>query len=228
MKKIIEKTAVILSIAAVSLSTLISCASLPDFSEKQIKKFQDAKGSPNDSVVFYGFLPMNNIVKFKQIDKKYSNDEQDGIKLSFNDASGFWLSTPVEPGSTYMISYIQGSVQGGTTSSTVTTAFGSATTITFHDYVWDQSFSEEQQYFVIKIPQKPGFYCFGQYTGREIMVAAQAGKPTKIFDQENIKEKWGKNANQIMVNGLKQIIKAYKGTEWENAALKELNKYSAK
>ena len=127
-----------------------------------------------------------------------------------------------------MISYIQGSVQGGITSSTATTAFGSTTTTTFYDYVWDQPFSEEQQYFVIKIPKKPGFYCFGQYTGREIMVAAQAGKPTKICDQGNIKEKWGKNANQIMVNGLKQIIKAYKGTEWENAVLKELNKYSAK
>ncbi|QTQ13692.1 hypothetical protein HRQ91_04025 [Treponema parvum] len=101
-----------------------------------------------------------------------------------------------------MISYIQGSVQGGITSSTATTAFGSTTTTTFYDYVLDQPFSEEQQYFVIKIPKKPGFYCFGQYTGREIIVAAQSGKPTKIFDQENIKEKWGKMQTKLWLTVL--------------------------
>ena len=57
------------------------------------------------------------------------------------------------------------------------------------------------------------------------MVNAQAGNPTKIFDQNNIKEKWGKNGNQVIVNGLTQVIKAYKGTEWEKLALKEIEKY---
>ena len=42
------------------------------------------------------------------------------------------------------------------------------------------------QYFVIKIPEEPGLYCFGMYTGREIMYNAQNGKTTQIFDQNNL------------------------------------------
>ena len=64
-----------------------SVSLLPDFSEKQIAKFQSVQRTPKDSVVFYGFLPMNDIVKVKQIDKKYPTDEQDGIKLSLTDNS---------------------------------------------------------------------------------------------------------------------------------------------
>lgn len=225
MKRSLGKIVLVLS-ATFLLSTLTGCVSLlPDFSEKQIAKFQSAQGTPKDSVVFYGFLPMNDIVKFKQIDKKYSADEQDGIKLSLTDNSGFWLSTPVEPGSTYMISYMKGSVPGGMTTGPESFGGQMRQVTRFNTNVWDQEFSEEMQYFVIKIPEKPGLYCFGQYMGSEIMVNAQAGNPTKIFDQSNIKEKWGKNGNQVIVNGLSQLIKAYKGTEWETLALKEIEKY---
>lgn len=221
MKRNLAKIVLALTVTTL-LSTLTSCMSiLPNFSEKQIAKFQNVQETPKDSVVFYGFLPMNDVVKFKQIDKKYPADEQDGIKLSLTDSSGFWLSTPVEPGSTYMISYMKGSVQGGTT----TESFGGKQALKFNTYVWDQEFSEDMQYFVIKIPKKPGLYCFGQYRGNEIMANAQAGNPTEIFDQNNIKEKWGKNGNQIIVNGLTQLIKAYKGTEWETIALEEIEKY---
>lgn len=221
MKRNLGRTVLVLAVT-ILLSTLTSCIStLPDFSENQIAKFQSVQGTPKDSVVFYGFLPMNDVVKFKQIDKKYPSDEQDGIKLSLTDSSGFWLSTPVEPGSTYMISYMKGSVQGGT----ATESFGGKQALKFNTYVWDQEFSEDMQYFVIKIPKKPGLYCFGQYRGNEIMANAQAGNPTEIFDQNNIKEKWGKNGNQIIVNGLTQLIKAYKGTEWETIALEEIEKY---
>lgn len=219
MKNNSEKVIFVL-IAWILVSIVTGCASLPDFSEEQIEKFQNAKGSPKDSVVFYGFLPMNYVVKFKQIDKKYPSDEQDGIELALTDSSGFWLSTPVKPGSTYMISYMRGSVIGSTTQ------VGSR--VTFNDYVWDQEFTEDMQYFVIHIPKEPGLYCFGMYTGREIMNNAQNGNPTQIFDQNNITEKWGPEGNQITVNGLNQTIKAYKGTEWETAALKELEKYSEK
>ena len=82
MKKIIEKIAVLLSISAILISTLVGCVTLPNFSEQQIAKFQNARGTPNDSVVFYGFLPMNDVIKFKQIDKRYRSDEQDGIKIT--------------------------------------------------------------------------------------------------------------------------------------------------
>ena len=209
MKRSLGKIVSVLSVTFL-LSTLTGCVSLlPDFSEKQIAKFQSAQGTPKDSVVFYGFLPMNDIVKFKQIDKKYPADEQDGIKLSLSDSSGFWLSTPVKPGTTYMSSYMKGSVQCGMS--------------TGHEYSFGIYLIH--MFFVIKIPKEPGLYCFGQYTGREIMVNAQAGNPTKIFDQSNIKEKWGKNGNQVIVNGLSQLITAYKGTEWETLALKEIEKY---
>lgn len=69
MKRRLGKIVSVLS-ATFLLSTLTGCVSLlPDFSEKQIAKFQSAQGTPKDSVVFYGFLPMNDIVKFKQIEK---------------------------------------------------------------------------------------------------------------------------------------------------------------
>ena len=226
MKKIIQKIAVTL-VSGLFISTLTGCVTLPDFSEKQIEKFQAASGSPTDSVIFYGFLPMNESVKFKQIDKKFPSDEQDGIDLATTDTSGFWLSTPVKPGSTYMLSYLKGSVQGGMSSQPGYEGGRYGIITKYETIVWDQEFSEDMQYFVIKIPEEPGFYCFGQYTGEEIMRNAKAGNPTKVFDQNNITEKWGKNANQIMVNGLGQLIKAYKGTEWEAAAAKELEKYSA-
>lgn len=225
MKRNLAKIVLALTVTTL-LSTLTSCISiLPDFSEKQIAKFQNVQGTPKDSVVFYGFLPMNDVVKFKQIDKKYSSNEQDGIKLSLTDSSGFWLSTPVEPGSTYMISYMKGSVPGGSPTEVKSFAGQQRQVTTFITYVWDQEFSEDMQYFVIKIPKEPGLYCFGQYTGSEIMENAQAGNPTQIFDQNNIKEKWGKNGNQVIVNGLTQLIKAYKGTEWETLALEEIEKY---
>lgn len=230
MKKVIGKIIAFFFLTMIFGFAFTSCATLPDFSDEQIEKFQKAEGTPEDSVVFYGFLPMNDVVKFKQIDERYPSDEQDGIKLSLMDSTGFWVSTPVKPGSTYMISYIKGSVQGGTTTNTSVSYIGTTptynTTTTFNDYVWDYELSEE--YFVIKIPEKPGLYCFGQYTGREIMFAAQAGNPTEIFDQNNIHEKWGKNGNKVVINGLTQVSKAYKGTEWEAAALKEMEKFSEK
>lgn len=226
MKRNLGRTILVLAVT-ILLSTLTSCIStLPDFSENQIAKFQSVQGTPKDSVVFYGFLPMNDVVKFKQIDKKYPSDEQDGIKLSLKDSSGFWLSTPVEPDSTYMISYMKGSVQGGTTTEIKPHGGQQQALVTkFNTHVWDQEFSEDMQYFVIKIPKEPGLYCFGLYSGREIMTNAQAGNQTQIFDQNNIKERWGKNGNQIIVSGLSQLIKAYKGTEWETLALEEIEKY---
>lgn len=84
------------------------------------------------------------------------------------------------------------------------------------------------QYFVIKIPEETGLYCFGMYTGREIMYNAQNGNATQIFDQNNLIEKWRKNYNQLIVSGLQQVSKAYKGTEWEEAALKDIEKFSKK
>lgn len=228
MKKIIRKIAVTLSVSALLITLITGCATLPDFSEKQIAKFQAAAGTPADSVVFYGFLPMNEIVKFKQIDKRFAADEQDGIDLAMTDTSGFWLSTPVEPGSTYMISYMKGSVQGGMKTGPGLVGGQWAQVTTFETIVWDQEFDEDMQYFVIKIPEEPGLYCFGQYLGDNIMKKAQVGEPTQIFDQNNITEMWGKNANQIVVNGLTQLMKAYKGTEWETLALKEIEKYSVK
>ena len=67
MKRSLGKIVSVLS-ATFLLLTLTGCVSLlPDFSEKQIVKFQGAQGTPKDSVVFYGFLPMNDIVKFKHI-----------------------------------------------------------------------------------------------------------------------------------------------------------------
>lgn len=80
------------------------------------------------------------------------------------------------------------------------------------------------QYFVIKIPEETGLYCFGMYTGREIMYNAQNGNATQIFDQNNLIEKWRKNYNQLIVSGLQQVSKAYKGTEWEEAALEKFSK----
>lgn len=233
MKKILGKITAALSLSALLISVVTSCASLPELSEEQIAKFQNSEGSPNDCVVFYGFLPMNDVVKFKQIDKNFPADEQDGIALKITDSSGFWLSTPVKPGSTYMISYMKGHVQGGfsTDISTIENTATSTTyknTTTFNTYVWDQNFTEDMQYFVIKIPEEPGLYCFGMYTGREIMYNAQNGKATQIFDQNNLTEKWGKNYNQLIVSGLQQVSKAYKGTEWEEACLKDIEKFSKK
>ena len=71
MKKILGKITAALSLSALLISTVTSCASLPELSEEQIAKFQNSEGSPNDCVVFYGFLPMNDVVKFKQIDKNF-------------------------------------------------------------------------------------------------------------------------------------------------------------
>lgn len=48
MKKILGKITAALSLSALLISTVTSCASLPELSEEQIAKFQNSEGSPND------------------------------------------------------------------------------------------------------------------------------------------------------------------------------------
>lgn len=226
MKKISK---IILPVLASFVATcLTSCIGLPKFSESAIEKFQHADGLPTDSVVFYGFLPQNSSVTFTEISdgKKISPDVQTGIERPITDSSGIWISTPVKPGSTYMISYICGQEQGGAYAG-VDYSLGSPRNVMKMETIkWDQTFTEDQQFFVIKIPEEPGFYCFGMYFGSDIMRNAVAGKGTVIYDQNNITEFWGKNAAQIMVNGLTCIQSAYAGTPWEEAASIEMKKFS--
>ena len=148
-------------------------------------------GLPENSVIFYGgFQGTENDFLFSQIDPYFDPDTQ------AVEGQLFFVSRPVKRSSRYMLEYWR-----WTDSTEGYDGFSSA-----------KSYTPKSSPLVIDIPDEPGLYYFGFYSG---MATSATGELTewKIHSSEEMK-----------VPALKQVLRCYKGTEWEDYIREELEK----
>lgn len=141
----------ILGIEALALIAAIftGCSSLGaamSTSTKNIEEYQEAVGTPSDSVIFYGIFNCNEFQSFSQMDPDFPPDYQEMEK-------GIFISKPVAPGSTYILESSRGEEYAGNWT-----------------YTWDHTYSMQTPInpVIINIPKKPGFYYVGWYEGRDL------------------------------------------------------------
>ncbi|MBQ4377618.1 MAG: hypothetical protein II821_00255 [Treponema sp.] len=151
MKKNIFR-AVVIGLAALTLSGCMSM--IVDTSSK--KEYQSAPGTPEDSVVFYGYIDWDTGHSFSQMNPDFPPDYQ---KMK---SPGF-VSKPVAPGSTYVLEQTEGSCVIGNVR-----------------WYWDQHYSLQSAAtpLIINVPKKPGLYYVGEFDGFNIV-------KTKTVDDKN-------------------------------------------
>lgn len=76
-------------------------------------------------------------------------------------------------------------------------------------------YTAENSPLVIDIPQEPGLYYFGYYDGQ---ATAASGKLVEIKSTPS---------EDMKVAGLKEVLRCYRGTEWEDYIREELDKAKA-
>ena len=166
-----------MALAAV-LFSFTSCMSLgalmnSDTSNKD--DYQNAVGTPENSVVFYGILHGDKKHAFSQMDPNFPPDYQESKKFLF-------ISKPVALGSTYILESSSGQAPGGLVGNARIT------------YVWDSSYSLQSAAnpLVVNVPKKPGLYWIGYLWG----CPGADGKLKRI-------EKWEKYEASPLKNALK-------------------------
>lgn len=170
--------------AGIILFLLTSCAS-----SKGLQNFDYQKraktGTPDNSVIFIGYYANNTAMSWSQCNSTYAPDY-----LTID--GPFVISAPVEPGSKYRLAYVSGSYTNGKT----------------HEY-WTEQYSMQNIDFDIEIPDEPGLYYFGYFSGQD---SYNNRKPTPA---EPGTFKGSATPEKRELYCLKQALKLYKGTEWE-------------
>lgn len=156
-----------------------------------------ALGTPENSVIFIGFYATNYAMSWSQSDSEYPPDYQslDGP---------FVISAPVAPGSRYRLSFVSGSYSVGNTT-----------------YWWSEYYSMQVNNFDIKIPDEPGIYYFGYYSGSD---SYSNGKPVEA--PQSVFTPSTNSPEKRELACLKEALNRYKGTDWEpviKARMEELN-----
>ena len=111
----------------------------------------------------------------------------------------FFVSRPVKLDSCYMLEYW----------------YWTATGEDMDGLYSSESYTSETSPLVIDIPREPGLYYFGYYDGQ---ATAASGRLVEIK---------GKPSEDMKVAGLKEVLRCYKGTEWEDYIREELEKAKA-
>ena len=140
MKKIIWTMAIF---AAISFG-LIGCSSVMSsmgISTDNISEYQSATGTPEDSVVFYGFIDGNNVTEFSQMNSDFPPDHQQMKKNIF-------VSKPVAPGSLYFLQSMSGSYRSGNTL-----------------WGYNETFPMQENFVpvIVNVPKESGLYFVGSY-----------------------------------------------------------------
>ncbi len=111
----------------------------------------------------------------------------------------FFVSRPVKLDSCYMLEYW----------------YWTATGEDMDGLYSAESYTPETSPLVINIPQEPGLYYFGYYDG---LATAASGRLIEIKS---------KPSEDMKVAGLKEVLRCYRGTEWEDYIREELDKAKA-
>ena len=177
-------------LSAVLLSAMfVGCSSLglgfyPD--EKTVAEYQNAVGTPENSVVFYGQIYFANSMSFSQMNPDFPPDYQ---KID----GQYFISKPVAPGSTYVLEDLNCEESTST-----------------YRYIWDYAYSLQTSInpVIINVPKEPGLYYIGMFDGRKL----KEGKKVNAM----------KNSEKYEVYYLKDVLKLYKGTVWEETINKKI------
>ena len=116
-------------------------------------KERATQGTPENSVIFIGFYGNDWEMYWSQCDSEYQPDYQ---QLE----GPYIVSAPVAPGSRYRLVYEYGEIR-------------SSYSVTY----WGQRESMQQNAYDIKIPEEPGIYYFGYYSGSS---SYQKGEPVPM------------------------------------------------
>jgi hypothetical protein len=170
----------VLSIMALSavLFSFTSCMSLGamlNTDTSNMEDYQNAVGTPENSVVFYGIMHGDKKHAFSQMDPAFPPDYQESKKM-------FFISKPVPLGSTYVLESSSGQYQGAVVGNTKII------------YVWDSSYTLQSAAnpLVVNVPKKPGLYWIGYFWG----YPGSDGKLERI-------EKWEKYEASPLKSALK-------------------------
>lgn len=179
-------------------SAFVGCTSVmasSGLSTDNISEYQSAPGTPEDSVVFYGYIEGENgisrqqetILQFSQMNTDFPPDHQQMKKNIF-------VSKPVAPGSLYFLQSMKGEARK------VGFSLEGANTL----WIYNETFpmQEELVPIVINVPKEPGLYFVGSYYD-----------PLKLLENE-VKKSTDKASEKICLKG---ALKLYKGTAWEKA-----------
>ena len=158
-------------------------------SEKHLNfdyKERAAVGTPENSVIFIGYFENNSQMCWSQSNSEYAPDYQslDGP---------FIISAPVAPGSRYRLAYVYGSYSSGNTT-----------------YFWYNDYKLSTNNYDIKIPDEPGIYYIGYFSGSSTYSEGKFvdAKPIIFTPTSNTPEK-----RELAC--LREALNCYKGTEWE-------------
>jgi hypothetical protein len=155
-----KKNRLLAGVVLVLLSVLTGCASFsPDV-------VQDVKGTPQNSVLVYGFLQNTNKVYFSQMNHELPPDFQKA------DTSGFYfLLKPVAPGSRYAVEYIDVSKQDYP-----------------NIYYFFDFLSLQVTILGFSVPKKTGLYYYGAV---DALASLKANKKVSLAEGNTDKErKW--------------------------------------
>ncbi len=152
--------------------------------------FKDTKGTPEDSVIFYGgFEATANDYLFTQINSDFEPDSQ-SMRREY-----MFVSEPVQPGSRYMLEYWW---------------YWTASTPSSSGSYASQYFTQQTSPLIIDIPEEPGLYYFGYYSGIATVVNGRL-----------IECGYAPSA-EMRDSALKAVLRRYRGTAWEPLIKKEL------
>ena len=140
------------------LLTFTGCAGMMVDTSKKAE-YQASVGTPEDSVVFYGFLSMDSFHSFSQMNPDFPPDYQEISNQAV-------VSKPVAPGSQYVLEYNAGSYRAGNV-----------------QYYWGSYYPLQTPLspITVNIPKKPGLYYMGIYDGRSV-AWGNKGKDEKLTD----------------------------------------------
>lgn len=140
-------------------------------------------GTPENSVIFIGFYGNDWQMYWSQCDSEYPPDYQ---QLE----GPYIISAPVAPGSRYRLEWVSGSANYGRVV-----------------YYWNDVYPMQYKEFDIKVPEKPGIYYFGYYSGQDSFKEGENVPMTGLFATTNPKKQ--------EIECLQEALRKYKGTEWE-------------
>ncbi len=168
--------------------------------KENLNSFKDIKGTPEDSVIFYGgFEGMGNDFIFTQVNSDYEPDIQ-SMKGEL-----YFVSEPVKPGSRYVLEYWCWHYHV-----TYTTFIGTKPQYHTVDYSQNRSYTAQTSPLVIEVPTEPGLYYFGYYAGES---SIERGELVQMAYNPSVEAK---------DNALRKILRYYKGTAWEPLIKQEL------
>ncbi len=191
----------IMGIALTLLTVGILCAA-KRWDPKLVNEFKNAKGTPEDSVVFYGgFSSMDPkaIISFTQTNPEFPADKQ-------TMTGDYFISKPVPLGSCYILQHLEGIENKTTYVGNPNPVKGFDRKVTTESY--KKHYSSKNTPLTIKVPDKPGIYYFGYYSARRTTEYEELIEATPGVLGPQTTDDWEEAV-------LKKVIPLYKDTDWE-------------